>query len=80
MALWIKAPSFNAFVVGASISDNLQRKSHVGDNNEGCIYVTTFNQLVDTAERRMFGLRNKLSSMYDDVPGMELYLQTSLKI
>ena len=80
MALGIKAPSFNAFVVGASISDNLQRKSHVGDNNEGCIYVTTFNQLVDTAERRMFGLRNKLSSMYDDVPGMELYLQTSLKI
>ena len=73
MALGIKAPSFNAFVVGASISDNLQRKSHVGDNNEGCIYVTTFNQLVDTAERRMFGLRNKLSSMYDDVPGMELY-------
>lgn len=80
MALGIKAPSFNAFVVGVSISDNLQRKSHVGDNNEGCIYVTTFNQLVDTAERRMFGLRNKLSSMYDDVPGMELYLQTSLKI
>ena len=34
MALGIKAPSFNAFVVGAYISDNLQLKSHVGDNNE----------------------------------------------
>lgn len=65
-----------AYVVGDSIADNIQSLSTVGEGNRGKIYATTFTQLVDTAERRMFGLREKLSGMYDDVPGMELYRQT----
>lgn len=65
-----------AYVVGDSIADNIQPLSTVGEGNRGKIYATTFTQLVDTAERRMFGLREKLSSMYDDIPGMELYRQT----
>lgn len=80
MALGIKASSFNAFVVGDTIAETIQRHSYVGDNKEGSVYVTTFSQLVDTAEKRMFGLRKKLSTMYDDIPGMDLYLQTKLKM
>lgn len=69
----------NAFVLGHKIADNIQPKTtKIGDNDEGKVYVTTFAQLVDTAEKRLFGLRQKLASMYDDVPGVELYKQTSL--
>ena len=80
MALGVNASSYCAFVVGDSVSNTLQKHSYVGENKEGSIFVTTFSQLVDTAEKRMFGLRKKLSTMYDEVPGMDLYLQTKLKI
>jgi len=63
----------SAFVVGDTIADNIQKIVKVGDNDEGKIFATTFAQLVDTAEKRLLGLRKKLASMYDDVPGMELY-------
>ena len=66
----------NTFVIGDRIADNIPRTSKIGDNDEGKIFVATFSQLVDTAEKRLFGLRQKLASMYDDVPGMELYNQT----
>ena len=32
------------------------------------------------AERRMFGLRQKIASRYDDIPGMDLYAQFKLNI
>jgi hypothetical protein len=68
----------NAYIVGDKIGDNMQRVKTIGNNEAGKVFVSTFSQLVDTAERRLFGLRKKLASMYDDVPGMELYNQTSL--
>jgi len=73
-----KGVKINAFVVGDNLADNIQNTKtiKVGDNDEGKVYVTTFSQLVDTAERRLFGLRQKLTFMYDDVPGMDLYKQT----
>ena len=75
--------SITAFVVGDTIASELrQSRSMKIENDNGPaarIFVTTFSQLVDTAEKRMFGLRNKLSSMYEEVPGMELYRQTTLK-
>lgn len=80
MALGFNTAYYNAFVVGDTIADGVQRRSYVGDNKQGSIFVTTFMQLVDTAEKRMFGLRNKLSAMYDEVPGMELYRQTKLNL
>ncbi|WP_101688592.1 ATP-binding protein [Dysgonomonas massiliensis] len=72
------ATSIVAYVVGDSIASNIQPVSTVGDENKGRIFVTTFSQLVDTAEKRMFRLREKLSGMYDDIPGMELYRQTQI--
>lgn len=65
-----------AFVVGDSVATNVASVVNVGDSN--LLYVTTYSQLVDTAERRMFGLRQILASRYDDVPGMELYAQAKL--
>ena len=69
-----------AFVVGDSIASNVKTPSTVGNNFSGVIYVTTYDQLVDTAERRMFGLRQLIASRYDNIPGMELYAQTRLII
>ena len=68
------------FVVGDSIADNLSNVSKVEDNGIvlGTLYTTTYSQLVDTAEKRMFGLRQVLADRYDDVPGMDLYNQTRL--
>lgn len=39
----------------------------------GKLTVTTFSQLVDTAEKRMFKLRSTLAERYDDVPGLDLH-------
>lgn len=81
-ALGYNNACITAFVVGDTIATELrQSKNMVIPNDNGPaarIFVTTFSQLVDTAEKRMFGLRDKLSSIYEDVPGMELYRQAKL--
>lgn len=72
----IETPYIEAFVVGESFSEKIQPISTVKNENNvemGKIRITTFSQLVDTAEKRLFGLRKKLSDRYDDVPGMEIY-------
>lgn len=61
------------FVVGDSISDNIGRRFQIEDN--GILHVTSYSQLVDTAELRMFGLRRVIADRYEDVPGMDLYEQ-----
>lgn len=70
------------FVVGHSIADNLANSFDVKDNDVvlGTLYTTTYSQLVDTAERRLFGLRKVLADRYEDVPGMELYREVRLNI
>ncbi len=74
----IGTPYIEAFVVGESFQEKVQPISTVKNDNNvelGKIRITTFSQLVDTAERRLFGLRKKLSDRYDDMPGMDLYRQ-----
>lgn len=73
-----KKLSITAFVVGDEVAENLSPRYKCGNNDEGVLYVTTYDQLVDTAQRRMYGLREKLAGRYDDIPGMELYKQTRL--
>lgn len=70
------------FVVGDKIADNLSNSYDVKENEAvlGTLHVVTYSQLVDTAERRMFGLRKVLADRYDDVPGMELYNQVRLSL
>lgn len=72
----IGTPYIEAFVVGESFTEKIQPISTVKNDNSvelGKIRITTFSQLVDTAERRLFGLREKLSNRYDDIPGIDLY-------
>lgn len=81
----IGTPYIEAFVVGESFSEKIQPISTVQNENKvemGKIRITTFGQLVDTAEKRLFGLRQKLSERYDDIPGMDLFKQqaTQLKV
>ena len=66
-----------AFLVGESM-DITENFISFGPNNIRKVTVVTYSQLVDTAEKRLFGLRQKLCTMYDDVPGMELYKQLKL--
>lgn len=70
------------FVVGDSIADNVANVTTVKENDVVLctLYTTTYSQLVDTAEKRMFGLRKVLADRYDDVPGMELYRQVRMSI
>lgn len=67
----------SAFLVGKEVSSTLYT-SKIGDKEQAKIFIMTYSRIVSAAERRLFGLRDKLSSMYDDVPGMDLYRQTQL--
>lgn len=72
----IGSPYIEAFVVGHTYSEKIQPISAVRNSNNvemGKIRVSTFSQLVDTAEKRLFGLRKRLDSRYDEIPGMELF-------
>lgn len=79
----IGAPSIDAFVIGEKFSEKIQPNIVVQNDHKvdvGKVRVATFVQLVDTAEKRLFGLRKKLSSRYDDVPGMELFRETATQL
>lgn len=66
----IGSPYIDAFVVGEQVDNKLDS---VLTLSRGKVHITTFAQLVDTAERRLFRLRERLSERYDNVPGIELY-------
>jgi hypothetical protein len=74
----IGSPYVEAFVVGEKFAEKLTPIATVKNENNvelGKIRITTFSQLVDTAEKRLFGLRQKLNERYDDIPGMDLFNQ-----
>lgn len=80
ITLGINTAKITAFVVGDKITKGVQRQYRAGNNDEGTIFLTNFDQLVDTAEKRMFGLRDKLAAMYDDIPGIALYQQSQSRL
>lgn len=63
-------PQVVAYVVGNTISEKVSESQVVLDR--GYVFVTTFGQLVDTARRRLFSLRDKLSERYDGVDGVQI--------
>lgn len=74
--LLVGQPYVDAFVLGKEFSEKVQPTSAVINENKvevGKVRISTFGQIVDTAERRLFGLRRKLADRYDDMPGMELF-------
>ncbi len=65
-------PYVKAFVVGYKIGDRIDPVSTIGSPERGKIQAATYGQLVRTAEKRMFNLRQRLSDRYDDISGGEL--------
>jgi Histidine kinase-, DNA gyrase B-, and HSP90-like ATPase len=67
-------PYVKAFVVGHKRSEKVEPVRRIGDQPEKArIQVTTFGQLVRTAEKRLFGLRERLENRYEELTGETLY-------
>jgi len=68
-------PYIYAFVVGDTYAEKLQpihTISNAQGVEQGQVRISTYAQLVDTAERRLFNLRDKLNERYDGVSGLDL--------
>jgi len=69
-------PKINAYVIGKSLDRSLARSNErtVGKQGSefGRIEACTFDQLIRTAERRLFRLKDKLQSHYNDIPALDL--------
>jgi histidine kinase/DNA gyrase B/HSP90-like ATPase len=76
-------PYIHAFVVGEKHAEKLQPTCKIQNADEveqGQVRIATYAQLVDTAERRLFRLRNKLNDRYDGVSGVELVKKATQEI
>lgn len=63
----LRKPAVTTYVVGSEIDVGISPKYTCGENNEGSIFIVTYSHLIDTAERRLFNLRQRLSDRYDDM-------------
>lgn len=65
-------PAVRAYLVGNTVADEVVGRYSVGETGNGKLFVTTFGQLVDTAKRRLFNLRDKLKDRYEELTGQDL--------
>lgn len=72
-------PSIECYVIGKDLSEKMEGVIKVGEGERGRIHTCTFSQIVDTAEKRLFGLREKLKERYEDIPGMNLFNRPHVK-
>jgi hypothetical protein len=63
-------PRFRVFVIGHKISDKVQRRLNIPDRAN--IEAATYSQLVTQANRRLFRLKDRLASRYEEVTGNDL--------
>jgi hypothetical protein len=70
-------PRINAYVVGKDLDRSLSRSNvrTIGDPEYGRVEACTFGQLIHTAERRLFRLRDNLKSRYENIPALDLVNQ-----
>ena len=61
-------PFINGWVVGKTIDSKAERSKKLGDPQWGTLKAITFDQLVSTANARLFKLREKLKDRVDGVP------------
>jgi hypothetical protein len=74
----IGSPYINAYVVGESFSEKVQPIQSIENENKveiGKVQICLFSQIVDSSERRLFNLREKLNERYADITGIELFNQ-----
>lgn len=75
-------PYINAFLVGESFSEKIQPIHAVSNDNKvemGKVQICLFSQIVDSAEKRLFNLRDKLSERYSEFTEQDI-LSTQKKI
>jgi hypothetical protein len=75
-------PYINAFVVGQSFDEKVQPLQTIENENKvemGKVQGCLFCQLVDSAEKRLFNLRSRLSERYSEYTGIEL-VSTQMKL
>lgn len=58
-------PQITAYVVGDKVSNNMSHNSSVGENK---IFACTYLELVNTAKKRLFKLKETLSDRYEQMP------------
>lgn len=74
----IGSPYINAYVVGEAFSEKVQPIQSIENENKveiGKVQICLFSQIVDSSERRLFNLRERLNKRYSDVTGIELFNQ-----
>ncbi|MBB4807406.1 hypothetical protein HNP38_002710 [Chryseobacterium defluvii] len=75
-------PYINAFLLGESFSEKIQPIQAVSNENKvemGKVQICLFSQIVDSSEKRLFNLRNKLSERYSEFTEQDI-LTTQKKI
>ncbi len=68
-------PFIHTFVVGETIDDSVSPKIEIrdhGNTTRGHVIVTTYSQLLDTASKRLFNLRDELEERYEKISGVDL--------
>ncbi|MEQ1638733.1 MAG: ATP-binding protein [Methylococcales bacterium] len=67
-------PLIRAFVVGYEVDDKTLKikESKVGDVLRGRVTATTYGQLIRSANHRLFKLKDKIPTRYDEVTGGDL--------
>ena len=65
----VNAPKIMTFVVGASIAPHVSVHSAIDDNP---IELIIYSQIVDTASKRLFRLREALQERYENITGERL--------
>lgn len=65
-------PLVRSFVVGHKISPKIDPVRKLGEPERARIEVATYGRLVRTAERRLFGLRDRLADRYAELTGADL--------
>ncbi len=68
-----------SFILGYDVDDGVV-STEVKGAGGGIVIPMKFSQLIDTADKRMMNLRDQLTSMYEDVAGVDLYRQYKLKM
>lgn len=67
-------PMFRAFVVGHHIAPKTSKEKEIKDEGvlRGRVVAATYGQLTRTAHKRLFRLREKIPTRYEDVSGASL--------
>lgn len=67
-------PMFRAYVVGYDIQPKTSKEKEILEDGvvRGRVIATTYGQLTRSAHQRLFKLKEKIPTRYDDISGVDL--------